>query len=149
MSQIKGEILREKYLRNISFDEKKSIKSKIALPVGNNNEVEEDDDGDDSDDGDDGEDDINDMYNESSSSINSSSNNGIESYWFEALDDETFNDTSDESDLDDDSEELKSLLKHRVHPADNKEAKWKLARLFKPGLKPPNEFISLFSEKKS
>jgi hypothetical protein len=47
-------------------------------------------------------------YNESSSSINSSSNNGIESYWFEALDDEAFNDTSDESDLDDDSEELKT-----------------------------------------
>ena len=59
------------------------------------------------------------------------------------------NDTSDESDLDDDSEELKTLLKHRVHPADNKEVKWKLAGLlFKPGLKSPNEIISLFSEKK-
>ncbi|CAH1769667.1 12344_t:CDS:1, partial [Entrophospora sp. SA101] len=57
------------------------------------------------------------------SSISSSSNNGIESYWFEPLDDETFNDTSDESDLDDDPEELKILLRHRVYPADNKEAK--------------------------
>ncbi|CAH1764346.1 3678_t:CDS:2 [Entrophospora sp. SA101] len=49
-----------------------------------------------------------DLYNESRSSISSSSNNGIESYWFEALD------------LDDDPEELKILLKHRVHPAANK-----------------------------
>ncbi|CAH1755758.1 583_t:CDS:2 [Entrophospora sp. SA101] len=40
-------------------------------------------------------------------------------YWFEALYDETFNDTSDESDLDD-PKELKILLKHRVHPAANK-----------------------------
>ncbi|CAJ0903525.1 2705_t:CDS:2 [Entrophospora sp. SA101] len=61
-----------------------------------------------------------DLYNKSRSSISSSLNNGIESYWFEALYVVTFNDTNDESDLDDDPEELKILLKHRVHPAANK-----------------------------
>ncbi|CAH1759510.1 8608_t:CDS:2 [Entrophospora sp. SA101] len=63
---------------------------------------------------------LNNIYNKSRSSISSSLNNGIESYWFEALYVVTFNDTNDESDLDDDPEELKILLKHRVHPAANK-----------------------------
>ena len=136
MSQIKGEISRERILKNISLDERKSVKFRVSPPVGNNNEeVDESSENEE----------VNDECNESSLRI-SSTNNGVENYWFEELEDENFNESSDESELEEDSEELKFLLRRRVHPADNKEAKWKLARLFKPGLKPPNEFMSLFSE---
>ena len=133
MAQLRGEIQREKFLNDIFLEEKYSKIERIEKPIGNDVSNEH----------------VSSNSSDESSSLNEDEilidddddhpSDGFMDTWFNLLNEEDFNENNEdeESDLEEDSEDLKLLLHHHVHPADNQDAKWRLEALFKPDLEAP------------
>ena len=141
MAQIRGELQREKFIKSISFDDQQINNTRIAVPIGNEEiddiimeppELNIDDD---------------DIDEESDNESDNGNNNETDEFiklWFERLNEEDTNvDDISDDEIDEDSSELNELLRRRIHPADNDDAKWDLTTLFKTELIAPNFFFNM------
>ena len=76
-----------------------------------------------------------DIDEESDNESDNGNNNETDEFiklWFERLNEEDTNvDDISDDEIDEDSSELNELLRRRIHPADNDDAKWDLTTLFK------------------
>ncbi|CAB4474631.1 unnamed protein product [Rhizophagus irregularis] len=144
MAQIRGELKRQKFMKNISIENEQAKNDRIAVPIGNDEaedqmetlELDMDNDEvfyDESD----NENDENDDNNECDEFIRS---------WLEILEEEDTNNGINNisgNQIDEDSSEFNALLENQIHSADNDDAKWDLTTLFKLGLEAPGFFYML------
>ena len=138
MAQIRGELQREKFVKNISFEDQQVKSNRIAIPI---REEESDimklnrncDDRDENE---------NENKEETDEFIKS---------WFKRLEekeninDNILDDDISNSEIDEDSLEFNELLRRQIHPVDNDDAKWDLLTLFKFELVVPSFFSDMLS----
>jgi len=137
MAQIRGELQREKFVKNISFEDQQVKNNRIAIPIG-----------------DEESDDImklNGNYDDRDENENEEETDEFIKSWFERLEEEenindnTLDDDISDSEIDEDSLEFNELLRRQIHPADNDDAKWDLLTLFKSELIVPSFFSDMLS----
>lgn len=147
MAQVRAEMFRIKQLKNAEKDNKLVKSLRVALPVGNY-----DDDDNNSDNLEQSEldiDELNDIsdIDETSDKIDNNTNfsetNEFIKFWFDMLNEEDENNNEElvnDEESDRSSEILTLLLGRCISPADSNEAKWELSNLFNSSLEPPNNF---------